>query len=89
MANCLQTCGDCSGNKKAQHISAPGLSYSGAGERVRTVDLNLGKVALYQLSYARIYSASANPILRFAGPVLAALFRRGAEILALVRSLSR
>ena len=26
----------------------------GAGERVRTVDLNLGKVALYQLSYARI-----------------------------------
>ena len=26
---------------------------SGAGERVRTVDLNLGKVALYQLSYAR------------------------------------
>ena len=25
----------------------------GAGERVRTVDLNLGKVALYQLSYAR------------------------------------
>ena len=27
----------------------------GAGERVRTVDLNLGKVALYQLSYARFY----------------------------------
>ena len=26
----------------------------GAGERVRTVDLNLGKVALYQLSYARM-----------------------------------
>ena len=32
-----------------------GLSLSGAGERVRTVDLNLGKVALYQLSYARDY----------------------------------
>jgi hypothetical protein len=27
---------------------------SGAGNRVRTGDLNLGKVALYQLSYSRI-----------------------------------
>ena len=26
----------------------------GAGERTRTVDSHLGKVALYQLSYARI-----------------------------------
>jgi hypothetical protein len=26
---------------------------TGAGERIRTVDINLGKVALYQLSYAR------------------------------------
>ena len=26
----------------------------GAGNRVRTGDLNLGKVALYQLSYSRI-----------------------------------
>ena len=26
---------------------------SGAGNRVRTGDLNLGKVALYQLSYSR------------------------------------
>ena len=40
--------------------SGPGIgprplgAKSGAGERVRTVDLNLGKVALYQLSYARI-----------------------------------
>ena len=25
----------------------------GAGKRSRTVDLNLGKVALYQLSYSR------------------------------------
>jgi hypothetical protein len=27
--------------------------YSGAGEESRTLDLNLGKVALYQLSYSR------------------------------------
>jgi hypothetical protein len=26
---------------------------SGAGEEARTLDLNLGKVALYQLSYSR------------------------------------
>ena len=28
----------------------------GAGEESRTLDLNLGKVALYQLSYSRIFS---------------------------------
>ena len=28
----------------------------GAGEESRTLDLNLGKVALYQLSYSRVYS---------------------------------
>ena len=27
----------------------------GAGNRVRTGDLNLGKVALYQLSYSRMH----------------------------------
>ena len=27
----------------------------GAGKRSRTVDLNLGKVALYQLSYSRVF----------------------------------
>jgi hypothetical protein len=30
------------------------LSESGAGEESRTLDLNLGKVALYQLSYSRV-----------------------------------
>ena len=30
------------------------LLESGAGEESRTLDLNLGKVALYQLSYSRI-----------------------------------
>ena len=29
---------------------------NGAGEESRTLDLNLGKVALYQLSYSRIHS---------------------------------
>ena len=29
------------------------MSRVGAGNRVRTGDLNLGKVALYQLSYSR------------------------------------
>ena len=29
-------------------------SYSGAAEESRTLDLNLGKVALYQLSYCRL-----------------------------------
>ncbi len=30
------------------------LVENGAGERIRTVDSHLGKVVLYQLSYARI-----------------------------------
>jgi hypothetical protein len=33
------------------------LSRPKAGNRARTGDLNLGKVALYQLSYARVLSA--------------------------------
>jgi hypothetical protein len=32
---------------------------SGAGEESRTLDLNLGKVALYQLSYSRFVSFAA------------------------------
>ncbi len=31
----------------------PGLQKNGAGEGTRTLDINLGKVALYQLSYTR------------------------------------
>ena len=31
----------------------PSPKYFGAGEESRTLDLNLGKVALYQLSYSR------------------------------------
>jgi hypothetical protein len=34
------------------------LSIFGAGNEARTRDLNLGKVALYQLSYSRIVKTS-------------------------------
>jgi hypothetical protein len=34
----------------------------GADDQVRTGDLNLGKVALYQLSYVRIASDRLSPI---------------------------
>jgi hypothetical protein len=46
------------------------FGYSGAGEEARTLDLNLGKVALYQLSYSRyvlhIYYANDYLLLRAA-----------------------
>ena len=35
------------------------LLHTGAGEESRTLDLNLGKVALYQLSYSRFVSFAA------------------------------
>jgi len=38
-------------NKKEGDAS---LSKTGAAEESRTLDLNLGKVALYQLSYCRV-----------------------------------
>jgi hypothetical protein len=43
--------------KKGEASGFP-LFVSGAGEESRTLDLNLGKVALYQLSYSRIASHS-------------------------------
>ena len=40
--------------------------FSGAGEESRTLDLNLGKVALYQLSYSRIITlTTAQRLLHF------------------------
>ena len=39
--------------KKGQYVCVLPFE-SGAGEESRTLDLNLGKVALYQLSYSRI-----------------------------------
>ena len=37
------------------YLEVNSLSKNGAGERARTVGLNLGKVALYQLSYTRTF----------------------------------
>ena len=42
--------------KKSPNRSLGFLLNSGAGNEARTRDLNLGKVALYQLSYSRIFS---------------------------------
>ena len=39
--------------KKPLRLTSEGLE-SGAGNEARTRDLNLGKVALYQLSYSRM-----------------------------------
>jgi hypothetical protein len=36
---------------------------SGAGDESRTRDLNLGKVALYQLSYSRVFASAFNSLL--------------------------
>ena len=42
-----------------------GIVYIGAGDGIRTRDINLGKVALYQLSYSRslvlLYCRSTGP----------------------------
>ena len=41
----------------------------GAGDRIRTGDINLGKVALYQLSYSRLstfpFSQAIVPVVNF------------------------
>ena len=42
------------------HLSALLLTYSGAGNEVRTRDPNHGKVMLYQLSYSRVHQTGAN-----------------------------
>jgi hypothetical protein len=41
-----------SSNRKEDY-SSEGLGVVGAGDGIRTRDINLGKVALYQLSYSR------------------------------------
>ena len=40
--------------RKAANEIAGGLRKIGAGEEIRTLDSHLGKVVLYQLSYARL-----------------------------------
>ncbi len=37
---------------------------NGAGDRIRTGDIDLGKVALYQLSYSRILADEQAPLSR-------------------------
>ena len=47
------SCIYCMQLKRGKHIMRFPLIYSGAGEESRTLDLYLGKVSLYQLSYSR------------------------------------
>ena len=42
---------------------------SGAGKEARTPDLNLGKVALYQLSYSRVRGRHFKPRLKAVKPL--------------------
>src|SRR6185312_7190395 len=58
----------------------------GAGEESRTLDLNLGKVALYQLSYSRLGAfggedGSRTRLDGFAGRCITALLPRQRELL--------
>jgi hypothetical protein len=46
------------GSKKGS-TGLPFFLELGAGEESRTLDLNLGKVALYQLSYSRVFDGWA------------------------------
>lgn len=41
--------------KKKPPVDSGGFLENGAGEETRTLDVHLGKVVLYQLSYARKY----------------------------------
>ena len=50
------------------------LVWNGAGDRIRTGDIDLGKVALYQLSYSRI-GRRAGPLSRPQRALSNALFR--------------
>jgi len=43
----------CSEKEKRGSVASPFFFDAGAGNETRTRDLNLGKVALYQLSYSR------------------------------------
>ena len=47
--------------KEGKRIATLSLLYAGAAEESRTLDLNLGKVALYQLSYCRDDLLEARP----------------------------
>jgi len=60
-------------NEKGKRFKLP-FRIRGAGEESRTLDLNLGKVALYQLSYSRAkqkrdYKGSRRSVKHTANPV--------------------
>ena len=64
------------------------LLHTGAGEESRTLDLNLGKVALYQLSYSRLEfklsggeDRSRTDLDGFAGRCITALLPRQRELM--------
>ena len=48
--------------KKGEASRFPFPLKPGAGDESRTRDLNLGKVALYQLSYSRIFLQNPHPL---------------------------
>ena len=61
---------------------------SGAGKESRTLDLNLGKVALYQLSYSRIYYRTPlSPSVRISKSQIIALFFAFSAILKKFRKI--
>ena len=69
----LRTLADCSSvEMKKGSMPLPLLLKTGAGDESRTRDLNLGKVALYQLSYSRRFwrrEAESNRRKRICNPV--------------------
>gem|GEM_PF-3450302 len=44
-------------DKGWRRMSTPGIEMGKAGERIRTVNIQLGRLMLYQLSYARDFAA--------------------------------
>ena len=42
------------GESKSENQDRGRVQKNGASEEIRTLDINLGKVALYQLSYTRV-----------------------------------
>ena len=63
-----------SSNKKIRASKSDVLIYSGAGYEARTRYLHLGKVALYQMSYARKRKIDYNPAGGICQPLRSAFF---------------
>ena len=50
-----------SASENAEALDFSRASGNGAGEETRTLDVHLGKVVLYQLSYSRVREAEYSP----------------------------